>query len=90
MVLNKTDTELWAAVREFANGKKTSPAIRDKFMFAAMSDLRDEVRRRVGEVEGKLNKIFPLYQALALLWIPVTAGVIMLFVTGKLEITRNP
>jgi hypothetical protein len=90
MTPNKTDTELWQAVREIAGGKKASPAIRDKLMFAAMSDLRDEVRRRVGELESKLGKIYPIYQALALLWVPVTLGLITLFITGKLVITRSP
>jgi hypothetical protein len=90
MTPNKTDTELWQAVREIAGGKKVSPAVRDKFLFAAMSDLRDEMRRRVGDVEDKLNKLYPIYQGIALLWIPVIVGTIMLFVTGKLVITRSP
>lgn len=81
-----TDAELWEAVKALADGKKMSRAARDRFLFGAIGDLRG----RIGAVEARLGHIWPVYQALALLWIPVVGGLIMLFVTGKLVISRGP
>ena len=80
------DDELWTVVKGFAEGKKVSPGVRDKVLFGAMGDLRT----RIGAVETRLGKIWPVYQTLALLWVPVVGGIIIALVTGKLVISRTP
>lgn len=84
-----TNGELWKTVRMLADGKKISPALRDRLMFAAMDDFRNKLIN----VERRLNKIWPIYQVLAILGglaMVIFSTLITLFLTGKLIIERMP
>ncbi len=85
-----TNDNLFKTVEKLADGKTKIPqALRDRFLFAAIADLRQSQK----DMAFKLDKIWPIYQFLAViggLSVPIWAGLIILFIRGDLFIGRGP
>jgi hypothetical protein len=88
--LQTKDGELFETVRLLATGKgKLRPAARDKILFAAIADLRDDQKA----IKKVLDKIVPAYQVLAAVGgisLIVIAGVVTAMATGDLALVRMP
>jgi hypothetical protein len=87
MPVKTKNGELWNTVRQFAEGRKVTPAVRDKFLFAAMDDLRN----RIANIEEVVEQ-----NSTARRWVDTTSkifiGVFITFLsalaTGVIRIVR--